>query len=191
MDLESLADEALMKRVRSRDVEAFRVLYSRYEARIFNFVLRYTGNRPLAEDLLQETFWRVWQAASSYDPARGEFRSWLYKVAINATRTEMGAKRRFREVPGDLRLVGEDPSIGTDPAEGPAGRFDRLETSELVARAMARLTPPLREIVTLRCLEGMKFHEISAVTGAPLGTLKSRFHRAVAELRHRLAPGEQ
>ncbi len=191
MDLEAVADETLMRRVCAQDVDAFRVLYFRYEVRVFNFLLRCTGERALAEDLLQETFWRVWQAARTFDPARGEFRAWLYRVALNATRSELSLKRYAREdrtgmVPDVPDRVGEHREM-CDPASS----YERRETEALVAGALARLSPALREVVALRCMEGMKFSEIAAVTGASAGTLKTRFHRAIAELRRRLAPGEQ
>jgi RNA polymerase sigma-70 factor (ECF subfamily) len=144
----------------------------------------------LAEDLLQETFWRVWQAARTFDPARGEFRSWLYKVAINATRSEMSLKRHMREVQGE-DLSGREPSnVMSHAVADPSRQYEQSETSGLVAKAMARLSPPLREVVALRCLEGMNFHDIALLTGDPPATLRSRFHRAVNELRRRLAPGE-
>lgn len=187
MDLEALADELLMKRVCGRDVDAFRVIYARYEVRVFNFLFRCAGNRALAEDLLQETFWRVWQAARTFDPGRGEFRSWLYRVALNATRSELGLKRYSRETQEEI--LPERPAQG--PSDDPARRFERRESEELVASALKRLSPALREVVALRCMEGMKFSEIAAVTGAPAGTIKTRFHRAVTELRRRLAPGER
>ncbi len=191
MDLEAAADVTLMRRVRARDVDAFRVLYFRYEQRVFNFVLRCAGERALAEDMLQETFWRVWQAARTFDPARGEFRSWLYRVALNATRSELGLKRYSREDrTGLIPEVAVPPMAGNRP-DDPATRFERRETETLVAAALAELSPTMREVVALRCMEGMKFSEIAAVTGAPAGTLKTRFHRAVAELRRRLAPGEE
>jgi len=191
MDIEALGDEALMRRVCMRDVDAFRVLYGRYEIRVFNFVFRCVGERALAEDLLQETFWRMWQAAHTFDPARGAFRSWIYRVALNATRSEMGLKRHSREIrEGDT--AGETTSrTGQGPADDPEIRFARGETAALVAAALAGLSPAMREVVALRCMEGMKFSEIAAVTGAPAATLKTRFHRAIAELRRRLAPGEQ
>jgi RNA polymerase sigma-70 factor (ECF subfamily) len=191
MDLEALADDALMRRVCARDMEAFRVLYIRYELRVFNLVLRCTGERALAEDLLQETFWRVWQAGRTYDPVRGEFRSWLYRVAINATRSELSLKRYGCEQRDGIIPESAERAAQGAVAEDPASRFERKETEAIVARALARLSPALREVVALRCMEGMKFSEIAAVTGALPGTLKTRFHRAVAELRRRLAPGEQ
>jgi len=191
MDLEALADEVLMTRVCARDMEAFRVLYVRYEQRIFNFVLRYTGNRGLAEDLLQETFWRVWQAARTFNPARGGFRSWLFKVAINATRSELSLKRHVLEVPDGTTGSPRESTVPVpDSAGDPSKHFERNETSMLVAKAVARLSPQLREVVALRSLEGMKFHDIALLTGEPAGTLRSRFHRAMIELRRRLAQGE-
>lgn len=192
MQMESPSDAALMKRVRNRDVDAFQVLYSRYETRIFTFLVRYVGNRPLAEDLLQETFWRVWQAAASFQPERGEFRSWLYRVALNAVRSEMAHKRY------DLDRRAPSGSPGPSARHQAAGRehdpADRLELEEsatLVEKALSGLSPSMREVIVLKCLEEMKFSEIAAVTGTPEGTLKSRFHRAIAELRRRLLPGER
>jgi RNA polymerase sigma-70 factor (ECF subfamily) len=191
MDLEAFADELLIKRVCARDVEAFGVLYRRYELRVFNFLFRCAGNRALAEDLLQETFWRVWQAARTFDPARGGFPSWLYRVALNAARSELGLKRYSCESRNGIIPDGSDFQSGRKVADDPESRFERTETESLVAAALARLSPALREVVALRCMEGMKFSQIAAVTGAPMGTLKTRFHRAVTELRRRLAPGEQ
>jgi RNA polymerase sigma-70 factor (ECF subfamily) len=191
MEIEALADEFLMKRVCTRDVDAFGVLYARYELRVFNFLLRCVGDRALAEDLLQETFWRVWQAARTFDSARGEFRSWLYRVALNATRSELGLKHYSRESLDGVIPDRPVQSAGQDSPGDPERGIERREAAALVSAALAGLSPEMREIVTLRCLEGMKFSEIAMVTGAAAGTLKTRFHRALAELRRRLAPGEQ
>jgi RNA polymerase sigma-70 factor (ECF subfamily) len=192
MELKSLADEALMKQISARDVEAFRVLYFRYELPIFNFLLRCAGNRALAEDLLQETFWRVWQAARTFNPGLGDFHSWLFRVALNATRSELALKRHSRETLNGIIPEEARPFSGGDVRDdNPACHFERREAETLVADALAGLSPALREVVALRCMEGLKFREIAAVTGAPAGTLKTRFHRAIAELRRRLAPGEE
>jgi len=189
MDIELLSDEALMKRVCDRDRHAFQVLFCRYEVRIYNFVLRCVGSSPLAEDLLQETFWRVWQAAGTFQPTKGGFRTWVYRVALNVARTELVRKRHLLEVSDQAAGEGTIPVLlsGDNPAES----LERKEEAELVSRALGGLSPALREIVVLRCVGGMKFSEIASVTGAPEGTLKSRFHRAVAELRRRLLPEER
>ncbi len=103
----------------------------------------------------------------------------------------MGLKRHSREIREDELAGGTAVKTERDPADDPETRLERGETSALVASALAGLSPSMREVVALRCMEGMKFSEIAAVTGAPAGTLKTRFHRAIAELRRRLAPGEQ
>src|SRR5512136_1404723 len=135
MEIEVLADETLMRRVCERDADAFRVLYARYELRIYNFVLRCTGDRGLAEDLLQETFWRVWQAARTFDPARGAFRSWLYRVALNATRSELALNRYSRELRKGVENEKSDRTAQAVP-ETPQSRFERREMEALVATAL-------------------------------------------------------
>ncbi len=192
MQMELLSDAALMKRVRNRDVDAFEILYSRYETRIFNFLLRYVGNRPLAEDLLQETFWRVWQAAASFQAERGEFRSWLYRVALNAVRSEMAHKRYgLDRMASEAHVQQTAGHRSTGRADDPADRLELQESATLVQKALSGLSASMREVIVLKCFEEMKFSEIADVTGLPEGTLKSRFHRAIAELRRRLLPGER
>jgi RNA polymerase sigma factor (sigma-70 family) len=186
MEIDALSDEVLMQRVCARDVDAFRVLYSRYETRLFNFALRYSEDRILAEDLMQETFWRVWQGARSFDPSRGDFRRWVYRVALNVARTEFSHKRHVMELP-----LEDESWEAASSADHPTTGIQSKQTAARVAAALASLSPTLREVVVLRCMEGLKFREIARTTGAPVGTLKSRFHRAVSDLRRKLLPGEQ
>jgi RNA polymerase sigma-70 factor (ECF subfamily) len=186
MEIDSLSDEILMQRVCARDVDAFRVLYNRYEARLFSFASRYCEDRILAEDLMQETFWRVWQGARTFDPSRGDFRRWVYRVALNAARTEFSHKRYVMERP-----LEDESWEAASAVDHPISGIQRKQTSARVAAALANLSPALREVVVLRCMEGLKFREIAETTGASVGTLKSRFHRAVGDLRRKLLPGEQ
>ena len=76
-------DKELMKLTRDGDTQAFEMIYQRYNSRIYNYIFRFTGNREIAQDLLQETFTRVWSAAHTFRLKDGNFRAWIYKIALN------------------------------------------------------------------------------------------------------------
>jgi len=180
------SDGELMRAVAGGDPDAFALLYGRYERPLYNFLVRLTRQRALAEDLLQETFTRVWRAAGTWDPGRGPTRAWLYKVALNAARSELGRKvHRTPHVSLDDETL-PPPDRRSDEREL-AGRLDQLARGRAVARALDELPGFMKEVVVLRCQEQLSFAEIGEVTGTPIGTLKSRFHRAVEALRARVA----
>lgn len=180
--VEISTDRALMQRVTNGDADAFAILYRRYERPIFGFLFRLAGRRALAEDLLQETFTRVWLAAQTWDPARGTFKGWLYKVALNTARNELVKKvHSASHVSLDAETAEiADPGSG---AESLAAELDQSLRASAVARALSELPDYMREVVVLRCSQQLSFAEIAEATGAPEGTLKARFHRAVAALR--------
>ncbi len=176
--------ELLTRALAGGDTEAFGALYRRHARPIFNLLLRTTGERGLAEELLQETFTRVWLAGRTFNPARGPFRPWLYTIALNLARNELVRKRHTSpHVPLDERQP--DPQTST-AAEALARRLDLSRQARAVAEALGGLPDHQREVVVLRCYQQLSFAEIAQVTGAPEGTLKARFHRAVAALRTRL-----
>jgi RNA polymerase sigma-70 factor (ECF subfamily) len=180
------SDEDLLERVAGGDTEAFTILYGRFERPVFGVLLRLAGRRALAEEWLQETFTRVWRAAATHDRSRGAGRSWIFAIALNTARRQMGRlSSRAAHVPID------DPALGLHDGtaageEQITERLDSVRRREAVAGALAELPEFLREVVVLRCSRELSFAEIAEVTGAPQGTLKSRFHRAVAALRERL-----
>lgn len=181
----TLTDLALMERVARGDADAFTVLYRRYERPIFSLLLRLTGRRALAEEWLQETFIRVWLAASTHDPSRGEVRPWLYKIALNTARSQFALKR-YRTPHISLEEAGLDlPDQGAGEARV-AARLDEARRADAVTRALQGLPDYMREVILLRCSRELSFADIAEVTGAPQGTIKSRFHRAVVALRRAL-----
>src|SRR5689334_5071516 len=91
--MEQRTDEALAADVARGDAAALRALYERHERLTFNVLLRLTGNREAAQDLMQETFTRVWTMARTFDPDRGRFKGWLVTIALNLARSEMSKKR--------------------------------------------------------------------------------------------------
>jgi RNA polymerase sigma-70 factor (ECF subfamily) len=181
-------DRELMERVAGGDPDAFAALYHRYGRPLFNFLLSVTRRRPLAEDLLQETFTRVWRAAGTWDPGRGTARAWLYKVALNAARSEL-ARKVHRAPHEPLDAGGRELADQTSGEGHLAARIDEAQQARDVSRALDDLPDFMKEVVILRCQQQLSFAEIARVTGAPEGTLKSRFHRAVAALRTRLGAG--
>jgi RNA polymerase sigma-70 factor (ECF subfamily) len=181
--MQALSDRALVERVTRGDRDAFTVLYKRYERPIFAALLRLAGGRrALAEDWLQETFTRVWLGAGSHDPSRGQVRPWIYKIALNTARSEL-ARKRHRTPHVSLDEAGIDLPDEAAGESRVAARLDEARQADAFARALQELPGFMREVVVLRCSRELSFAEIAEVTGAPLGTLKSRFHRAVAALR--------
>ena len=118
--LPTLTDRALLERVARGDQDAFAVLYRRYERPVFGVLVRMAGQRALAEEWLQEAFTRVWLGAETHDPARGEVKPWIYAIALNTARSELGRKRhRTPHVSIDdleLDLPGEGAADIASPA---------------------------------------------------------------------------
>lgn len=183
--MEDTPDQALVADVARGDAAALRTLYLRYERPTFSLILRLAGNREMAQDMMQETFTRVWTMAGTFRGDQGTFKGWLFTIALNVTRTEL-ARKRHR-----VRHLGEDTAEAlASEADGPDVLLQRSEVGRRVAVALAELSPHLREIVVMKVYQQLKFREIADITKTPEGTLKARFHRAVAELRERLAPRE-
>jgi RNA polymerase sigma-70 factor, ECF subfamily len=178
------SDETLLDRAARGDRDAFTALYRRYERPVFGVLLRMAGQRAVAEEWLQEAFTRVWLAASTHDPARGGVRPWIYAIAVNTARTELSRRRsRTPHVSIDqAQMDVPDASAGEPPL---VARLDERKQADVLAEALRTLPAYLREVVVLRCSRELSFAEIAEVTGAPQGTLKSRFHRAVIALRER------
>ncbi|MDP4175712.1 MAG: sigma-70 family RNA polymerase sigma factor [Bacteroidota bacterium] len=177
------SDEDLMALVTERNTKALKVLYDRYGKSVYNFILRYTNSREIAEDLLQETFTKAWFASHSFNPEKGAFKSWLFTIGINLTRNEM-IKKRYSYQYIDLEdVITEDEYSGKQDNQ-PADCFlEHTELKDTIARALEELSPFLKEVVILKHYQKMKFSEIAEVTNTPEGTLKARFHNALGQLK--------
>ena len=187
--MEKSTDAELMDMVLKKNTRAFKILYSRYELRIYNFILRYAGNKEIAQDLLQETFTRVWFAAHSFNQASGNFKGWLYTIASNIARSELSKKRyAYHYLEVSEISVHDEPA--NPRAEEPDTELEHADLQDTVAKALGKLSPLLREIVILKHCQQLKFSEIAEMTRTPEGTLKARFHRALAQLKELLEPME-
>ncbi|MDQ3951712.1 MAG: sigma-70 family RNA polymerase sigma factor [Actinomycetota bacterium] len=174
------SDEELLERAAAGDQRAFSALVRRHEDRVFGIAIRITGDRADALDATQDTFVAVFRQAGSFR-AEAAFTTWLYRVAVNASRDLLRKRRRFPE-PAEELPERARPGIGTEETVGL--RID-------LARALAQLPEEYREAVVMHDLGALPYDEIARLTGAALGTVKSRISRGrrrLAELLEQPAP---
>jgi RNA polymerase sigma-70 factor (ECF subfamily) len=167
------ADDDLMRRWQGGDPAAFEALVRRWQGPVARFLARLTGPAGAVPDLGQEVFLRLYLAGGRYR-AEGAFPTWLYRIALNVARD--AARRR----PPPQPLPEPGPA---DPAASAEDRCAAREEAELVARALAGLPGPLREVLVLRHYEAMNFEQMARLLGTPASTLKSRFAVALRRLR--------
>jgi len=178
-NLSSNSDEELMNLLRKGNTDALKLLYNRYSKGIFNFTLRYTNNREISEDILQEVFTRIWRSSNTFDPNKGTFKTWLFTIGINLTRKEMSKKRYDY----DHLDFDEIRSFDINPGGSEDNLVKKTELKDTIEKALAGLNPFLKEVVILKHFQNMKFTEIEEMTKIPVGTLKARFHNALGQLR--------
>lgn len=175
------------------DARAFEALVRRHRTPVFNFILRYTGNRSRAEDVLQETWLKVVRSAREYEP-KAKFTTWLYTIArnlcVDSARKESYRQTASLEAPAmgaegaEGRPLGEGlPDAGASPERGAHNAHVR----PLLERALAGLPEEQREVFILREYSGIPFKDIAEVTGVSENTVKSRMRYALEGLRRKLA----
>lgn len=168
-------DQTLMLRYQQGDERAFDVLYRRHARRVHGLLLRMTGDRARADDLLQVTWLHVHRARGSFRSGE-RFTPWLYTIANNARRDEARRSGRDRSM---LTAEGELPELPiAQVADGP--------DAERVQAALAALPPAYREVIVLHRWHELGFGEIAQVVGATEGAVKLRAHRGYLALREML-----
>ena len=174
-------------RLRRGDTDGLAVLMQRHQDRLFRFLLRLTGDEPMAEDVFQQTWLQVAERIGRYDAAR-PFGPWLFTVARNLALDQL---RRIR--PQSLDEAGE-PAAPTGIGDDPLARAMAGQRSSRLADAVARLAPLDREVLSLRFEAELELPQLAETLGVPVPTAKARLYRALARLRPRLlahAPQEE
>lgn len=180
------ADLALVRRLRAGDRTAVEDLYQRFRRPAFALARRILADDALAEDVLQDVFLTVWRDPAAFDRARGSFSSWLLAMvhhkAVDAVRREESQRRRQGRAEDDAVLRA---ATGRPDVEDEAWR---RVVSERVRQALAGIPDAQREALTLAYYGGYTQREVAALTGTPLGTVKTRMLAGMRRLREELGP---
>lgn len=166
-------DNQIMAAVRDGDVRQLALLFERHHKALFNFLVHMSGNHHLAEDLVQDVFFRMLRYRHTYDDGH-PFTAWMYRIARNAQTDHV------RKHHGD-----EDLANMNEPASSVPGvdeQLRRAQESRLLRRALDRLPEDKREILILSRFQNLKYDEIAAVLGCEVGTVKVRIYRATKAL---------
>jgi RNA polymerase sigma-70 factor, ECF subfamily len=167
------ADGALLELTARGDEAAFALLYARYSVGVFNYLLRLLHEQAYAEELLQEVFVAVWQAASGFR-SRSSVKTWIYRIAHNQ------AVSRLRGIRREWNYL---QNLGHSPAEdGVESQASVAWQADQVTKAMNKLSHDHRAVVELYFVHGLSYAEVAAVVGCPVGTVKSRMSYAIRYL---------
>ncbi|MCS7016642.1 MAG: sigma-70 family RNA polymerase sigma factor [Gemmatales bacterium] len=183
-------DRTLIARCLQGRVEAFGELVRRYQDRLYNAVYRFLGNAEDARDVVQEAFLSAFRSLRRF---RGgsQFFTWLYRIAINHA---VDCKRRSKPVRALSEADQDHPK--PEPADpsvfaNPDWQLQRLEEDERLQQALSQLSSEYRMVLILRDIDELSYEQIADILDIPLGTVRSRLHRARLELRRLLEQMEK
>jgi len=183
MTLNSETDEQLIKNFQNGDIQSYNRLVYKYRDRLINYVYGFTGDLTSAEDLVQDTFLKVYIKKDSYKEI-AKFSTWLYTIAGNLAKTELRKlKRRKTDTFTKLRKPdGRDFEPTPKADDSPEPIIDDQE-EELIRQGLLELEEDFRNIIILRENQELSYEVISKILRLPLGTVKSRINRGKLKLR--------
>jgi RNA polymerase sigma-70 factor (ECF subfamily) len=166
-------DQVLIRRAQAGDEEAFGLLFEQYKNLVYRTVYLTLGTAADAEDILQEVFLQVHRSLDGYDPARGAFSTWLYRITVNRC---LNWHRSRRQADSLEDVAEKDVASVHSPA-------DCYDEDDSVRRALDKLSRKLRVVVILRHYWDLSYAEIAEIMDLPLGTVKSRLNLAMRQMR--------
>lgn len=172
-----LIDETL-----AGDTGAFGKLVQKYQNRLYNTMLHIAGSPEEAEDVVQDAFVQAYVKLRSFARA-STFYTWLYRIAFNISVSRRRRKRPMLSIDAGRESAGMEPALDGDTAEE---QLDRKESIHRVHLALAALDKANRTILVLREIDGLSYDEIGSILDLPLGTVRSRLHRARLQLRQKI-----
>ncbi|MEX2463088.1 MAG: sigma-70 family RNA polymerase sigma factor [Balneolaceae bacterium] len=181
--LQQMSDEEVMQQLQNGVVQSFDIIVHRFKDRLHNFLYRYTHNHEDCEDLVQETFLRVYRSRFSYQPI-AKLSTWIFTIALNLAKTMYKKKQRMTTF-----------SIHADETDSESRDFEIADSAllqddelhlknsiEELEKALLQLNDDFREVIILRDVQQLSYEEIADITGTAMGTVKSRINRARVQL---------
>ena len=184
-EVESLSDEELISRFQNDDLICYDLLVRRYKDQLLNFAYRFLGNVEEAEDVVQETFLRLFRKRHAYRQI-AKFSTWIYTIAGNLAKTELRKRKRRKLVSiSDLGFDEREFEI-EDEGSDTERQANSSMTDKIIQQAIAELSPRFRQVIILRDIQELSYEEIGSILRIPLGTVKSRVNRARLKLQSKL-----
>jgi RNA polymerase sigma-70 factor (ECF subfamily) len=180
----SKPDQELIAECLSGQTHAFGDLVARYQNRLFNTLVNVLGSVDDAHDVAQEAFVNAFQKLHTFR-GHSAFYSWLFRIALNSAVSQKRKQRAVVSIDAARDQSGEEP-IDRHPATRPEHGLESSERQMAVRAALAELAEEFRTALILKEMEDLSYEEISEIVGCPIGTVRSRIHRARAELRVKL-----
>jgi RNA polymerase sigma-70 factor, ECF subfamily len=179
----SQSDEQLIAQVLRGDTAAHEALFDRYGAVVMGLAYKITGDQALAEEVVQESFWRLWRKADSFQSDRGTFTGWFFSIARNLSIDAVRRQKKQGLQTSEPEHIVEQVA---DPAADVVEAVWRGAQSRQVRAAVAGLPSEQRAVIEMAYFRGMTRQEIARATGEPLGTIHTRARLALQKLREAL-----
>ncbi len=182
------SDEELMRFYKNGDTEVFSELFKRHKRSVYNFILRFTGQKEESEEIFQEVFIRIHRAAPLYEPT-AKFKTWMFTIVRNLC-IDSYRKKKIRKVESlDAPMrAGDDSSsnryeVYKDEKPNQEEKNSDVELAQVIESALQQINEDQREVFLMREKGGLKFEEIAEVLGVSVNTVKSRMRYAMEALR--------
>jgi RNA polymerase sigma-70 factor (ECF subfamily) len=175
-----LTDERVMEMIQGRDPEAIGILHDRYARLIKAVIMKILHNEAESDDLLQEVFIETWNRAGGYDPEKGKALSWIVTMARRRAIDRLRSREAYCRM--EDRLLAETHRNPEDSFSHVEEDVEHAEMRVHLQRVMAELPPAQRQVIDLAYYGGLSQRDISAKTGVPLGTVKTRLELGMKKL---------